>query len=73
MDEIRNSSTAAQITSSLSQNGSLTHSLAQEMQAKLLDPEQHDPDDETVFGSEHTEDDDYVETVITRRKVCIYL
>lgn len=68
LDELRNASAG---NSTGFRNGSVSNNLADELR---LFEEQDDQDDtlseaDTAVESEQTDEDDYVETVITRRKV----
>lgn len=69
LDELRTAA-AGQTSSVLSRSGPATYNLAEEMGTQLLNDQADDVESEadTAIGSEQG-DDDYVETVITRRKV----
>lgn len=68
MDELRNSNAGAAGSTGVSRVGTMVPSLAAELQQRLLD--QADTDRETAGAGDENQDEDYVETVITRRKVC---
>ena len=68
MDELRNSNAAAAGSTGVSRAGTMAPSLAAELQQRLLD--QADADREKAGSGDENQEEDYVETVITRRKVC---
>jgi hypothetical protein len=73
LDELRTAA-AGHTSSTLNRGGPSANNLEEEMGSQFLS-DQDDQDDseseaDTAVGSEQGDNDDYVETVITRRKVC---
>lgn len=69
MDELRNSKADGPGSTGVSRAGTFVPSLAAEMQRRLLDHADADREDGGDTSRDEEQDEDYVETVITRRKV----